>query len=57
MEMFRALLTPFKILASWVLMIAITASLFGTAGHAQTHRAMLTLQAPEVVVEVAPLVR
>ena len=57
MEMFRALLTPFKIIASWVLMIAITASLFGTAGHAQTSRDRPTLLAPEVVVEVAPLVR
>jgi hypothetical protein len=57
MELFRALLTPLKILASWGLMIAITASLFGSAGHAQSDRALPTLHAPEMVIEVVPLVR
>lgn len=57
MELFRAVLTPTKILASWVLMVAITASLFGTSSHAQTDRALPALLAPEVVIEVTPLVR
>lgn len=56
MEMFRALLTPVKIVASWLLATAIFASILaGPASRAAPHQPLPVLQAPAVEILVSPI--
>ncbi|MBS2022613.1 MAG: hypothetical protein JST92_09400 [Deltaproteobacteria bacterium] len=52
MELFRSLLTPMKIIATWLLCLGIMASLFVSAADAHADRNLPVMRGAEVVIEV-----